>query len=99
MAAGLLATAPASAQDATPQVPTAVVLPAHSGEAVRVTMASPSLPQPGRLARRYKGLYVNRTEPAAPTVRRGRAVNPLVPSPRGAFVRRAGSYFPVLPAR
>ena len=88
------AQAPASSPRST------VVLPSHPGEALRVTTADRQPLGPGRLAARYRGLRAYRdggslrrsAVPATP-------VAPVLSTAGGAFVRRHGSYFPVVPGR
>lgn len=104
---GLLAAVatPALAQDApaseapAPDPMSTYVVHSHAGEAVRLTVYGERPVGPGRLAQRYRGLRIQRSAPQAPAAARGRVVHPLTSTPQGAFVRHAGSYYQVLPAR
>jgi hypothetical protein len=104
LAVGLLAAlaSPALAQDAEasgPDPQSTYVVPAHPGEAVRITVYAERPTGTGRLAQRYRGLRIQRTAPVAASAAPARVVQPVTETPRAAFVRRAGSYFQVLPAR
>jgi hypothetical protein len=104
LALGLLAAlaAPAAAQDApaaSPHPESTFVVPSHPGEAVRVTTYAARPTGPGRLAARYRGLRVNRTAPVALRPVRALVVEPVLRTPRAAFVERAGSRFQIVPAR
>lgn len=99
-----LAVAPAAAQDAPSEVPrpspqSTYVVPSGPGEAVRVTTYARRPAEPGRLARRYKGLRANRTAPAPRPVGRAVPVDRVRHAPRGAFVQRYGTFFQVVPSR
>ena len=98
-----LAVAPAVAQDAPAEAPqpdpqAVYVVPSGPGEAVRVTTYARRPAEPGRLARRYKGLRANRTAPAPRPVGRAVPVDRVRHAPRGAFVQRYGTFFQVVPA-
>lgn len=99
-AAVLFVAAPASAQQAAPSPRATYVQPHHAGEAVRVTTYAERPAGRGRLAARYRGIRVNRTERAAPRlVTNATPAAPTFDSPRHSFVRRGGSFFQVVPAR
>ena len=94
-----LAAAPAVAQDAEatgPDPRSTFVVPALPGEAVRVTTYAERPAGRGRLAARYRGLRVHRTAPVAARPVRALVVEPVVRTPRAAFVERAGSHFQVV---
>ena len=100
-----LAATPAAAQEVPAEAPrpslrSTYVVPSGPGEAVRVTVYARRPAEPGRLARRYKGLRANRTAPAPrASVARATPVAPVYQTPRARYVRRYGSYFQVLPQR
>jgi len=100
---GLLAlavAAPSRAQRVvTPEPGSTYVVPSHRGEAVRITTYERRPVERGRLARRYLGLRANRTPRAAARPVSLRPTAPLIETPRGTFVRRGTSYFPVVRAR
>lgn len=98
--AAVLVAAPASAQEApAPSPESTYVAPTHSGEAVRITTYAERPTEPGRLARRYRGLRANRSHAASAPVGRATVVEPVTRTPQGAFIQRNGSYFQVVPAR
>ena len=92
--------APASAQDAPePDPKSTYVAPTHPGEAVRITTYDQRPTERGRLARRYKGIRVNRSAPSPAPLVRAEPVARTYSSPRATFVRRGGTFFQVLPRR
>ncbi|WP_412062844.1 hypothetical protein [Rubrivirga sp. IMCC45206] len=103
VALGLLAlafAAPTQAQEAIrPSLRSTFVVPAHAGEAIRVTTYARRPPQRGRLARRYRGIRVNRSPRQAMHAVPARPAAPLFSTPSQSYVRKGGSYFRVVPAR
>ena len=93
VALGLLAlafAAPTQAQEAIrPSLRSTFVVPAHAGEAVRVTT----------YARRYRGIRMNRAPRQAMRTVQARPAAPLFSTPSQSYVRKGGSYFRVVPAR
>lgn len=98
-AVGLFVVSPAHAQSAQPSLRSTYVVPSMPGEAVRITVYARRPPQQGRLARRYRGLRANLSPQRGYRAVPAQAAAPLVQSPRHQFVRRNGSYFPVVPRR
>ena len=101
----LVVAVPAQAQERVyqqriePEQGSTFVVPAMPGEAVRITTYERRPVERGRLARRYLGLRANRTPRAAARPVSLRPTAPLIETPRGTFVRRGTSYFPVVRAR
>lgn len=103
---GLLALAfavPSQAQDAPatyrPSLRSTFVVPAHNGEAVRITTYARRPPERGRLARRYRGLRANRTVRMPHSATPARVVQRTVSTPRHSYVRVGGTYYQVVPGR
>ena len=100
VALGLLALAfalPAQAQETVrPSPQSTFVVPAHKGEAVRITTYAERPSDRGRLARRYRGLRANRTVSAGLPAVPARAVAPTVSSPRYTWIRQGGSFYQVV---
>ncbi|MEM0963011.1 MAG: hypothetical protein AAGK21_10820 [Bacteroidota bacterium] len=91
---------PAQAQDVIrPSLRSTFVVPSLPGEPVRVTIYARRPPDQGRLSRRYRGLRVQRAPQRSVRVLRARPAAQLYRSPHHAFVRRGGSFFPVVPSR
>lgn len=89
---------PDAAAQATPSLRATHVVPGLPGEAIRVTTYARRPPQRGRLARRYRGIRVNRTAGRAmPPAITGQPVARTYHTTQASFVRRGGSYFQVLP--
>ncbi|MGB3542964.1 hypothetical protein [Rubrivirga sp.] len=82
-----------------PSLRSTFVVPAQPGEAIRITQYARRPPQRGRLARRYRGIRVNRTPQAVHVATRFTPVSPIYSTPRNTYVRRNGSFFPVSPRR
>ncbi|WP_412067341.1 hypothetical protein [Rubrivirga sp. IMCC43871] len=103
VALGLLAlafAAPTQAQEAIrPSLRSTFVVPAHAGEAVRVTTYARRPPQQGRLARRYRGIRANRTLRQPMRAVQARPAAPVFRTPSQSYVRVGGSYFLVVPTR
>lgn len=98
--AAVLVAAPASAQDAPgPSPQSTYVAPTHSGEVLRITSYADRPTEPGRLARRYRGLRANRSTHIGASVGRATVVEPVTRTPQGSFIQRNGSFFQVVPSR
>lgn len=98
LALGLAATASAQTP-AEPSPASTFVVPAHPGEAVRVTTYAQRPAEQGRLARRYRGIHVQRSTPGPAPVVRARPVARTYSTPRDAFVRQGGTFFRLVPRR
>ena len=103
-ALGLLALAfavPSQAQEARetyrPSLRSTFVVPAHTGEAVRIPTYARRPPERGRLARRYRGLRANRTVRTPHTAAPARVVQGTVSTPHHSYVRVGGTYYQVVP--
>ena len=97
--AALFTVAPALAQRAaTPDPSSTYVVPSRPGEVVRVTTYA-QRPTVGERLERYRNVRAERSGVRPRRAVRARLAAPTVSTTRRAYVRRGGSYFPVVPQR